>query len=211
MMWVPISAEYVRQLAWQVKWQEEKLKGLADKVDAMEKELDELKKNGTVHVDKIEYKFDQLKVDKLEGTLHIGITPDVGKSIDDLVVNQQTVDLTTDPAQQEQQEQPYMDIRASIDHYLRSELPQSLEALESRHGFPLGPEYRQMIVDDIERQVDSRIRHYLGENGAEQLNSAENRADMLAAVTDKVKRDIRSAIDRHFQMMPREQGGEHEA
>lgn len=202
MMGLPNGFDYVRQLAWQVKWQADRVNELAEKVKALEKEVELLKERGSVHVDRIEYRFDQLKVERLEGALHIGITPEAGKSIGDLVVNQKEVGLTPEP------EQPYADIRADIDAYLRGELPQMIESLETQHRFPLGTNYRQMIVDDIERQVEERIRHYL--NHCPTDESSAEPADVRATVKEKVKRDIRSAVERHFRMFPRGGEGQHE-
>lgn len=206
MMRIPNMSEYIRQLAWQVKWQQEKLNGLNEKMKEMEKAIDELKNRSFVRVDRIEYHFDQLKVEKLEGALHIGIMPDAGKSIEELVVNQQEVGLK--PAQ----EQPHADVRADIDAYLKNELPQAIESLEAECRFPLGADYRQMIVDDIERQVDERIRHYLEhDSDAADGSSDAQQWDIRKRIVEKVKRDIRSAVDRHFRMLPREGGGANEA
>ena len=41
----------------------------------MEQKITELQSRPSVHVEKLEYKFDQLKVEKLEGTLNIGLNP----------------------------------------------------------------------------------------------------------------------------------------
>ncbi|WP_159065828.1 spore germination protein GerPC [Gorillibacterium timonense] len=63
------------QLQQQIAWQTGKIVEL----ESMIKELmNQVEKLGTVpqmKIDKIEYTFDQLKVEKLEGALHIGISP----------------------------------------------------------------------------------------------------------------------------------------
>lgn len=208
MEWMPNISEYVRQLAWQLKWHQDKLNGLSEQVKKMEQELNELKNRGSVHVDRIEYRFDQLKVEKLEGTLHIGITPDAGKSIEDLAVNHQEIDL-----QNETEQQPYADIRQNIDDYLQHELPQAMMSLETEFQFPLGADYRQMIIDDVGRQVDDRIRHYMeqeAKTAGNEANEGRPAPGLRQSVASKVKRDIRAAVERHFRMLPR-RGEEHEA
>src|SRR5690606_9664981 len=54
---------------------QKKLDDTEDVIDQLQTELTELKEQKGVHIGRLEYKFDQLKVETLEGTLNIGLTP----------------------------------------------------------------------------------------------------------------------------------------
>ncbi|MGG1517689.1 spore germination protein GerPC [Paenibacillus oryzisoli] len=60
---------------------------LKQTVDKQQEDLKALKEEKRFHIDKIEYNFDQLKVEKLDGTLTIGISPGTLDQIDDFAVN----------------------------------------------------------------------------------------------------------------------------
>ncbi|RTE07851.1 spore germination protein GerPC [Paenibacillus whitsoniae] len=60
---------------------------LKQTVDKQQEDLKAVKEEKRFHIDKIEYNFDQLKVEKLDGTLTIGISPSTLDQIDDFAVN----------------------------------------------------------------------------------------------------------------------------
>lgn len=64
---------------------------LEHELKRLKDELAELKNKPPIHVDKIEYKFDQLKVESLDGTLNIGLNPTDLNNIDEFAVNNQPV------------------------------------------------------------------------------------------------------------------------
>lgn len=49
-------------------------------------EIEQLKARPPVRVDRIEYAFDQLKIETLDGTLNIGINPSDLSSIEDAAI-----------------------------------------------------------------------------------------------------------------------------
>ena len=67
--------QYLQQLHSIVMKQENKILHLEKAIFQLNKEIQELKQKPAIHVDKMEYKFDQLKVETLEGTLNIGLNP----------------------------------------------------------------------------------------------------------------------------------------
>src|SRR6476620_8565064 len=70
--------------------QDKKIYKLQQHIETLEKKVTELQNRPPVTVERLEYKFDQLKVETLEGTLNIGLNPTDLNSIDDLSVNSQT-------------------------------------------------------------------------------------------------------------------------
>ena len=66
--------------------QDQKIRSLQQKMISMEQKITELQNRPPVHVEKMEYKFDQLKVETLEGTLNIGLNPTDLQGIEDFSV-----------------------------------------------------------------------------------------------------------------------------
>ncbi len=59
---------------------------MQQKIHSLEQKIIELQNRPPVHVEKMEYKFDQLKVETLEGTLNIGLNPADLQNIEDFSV-----------------------------------------------------------------------------------------------------------------------------
>ena len=75
-----------QQLYDYVKWQHQEITNLKASMAELSKEIQKLKDKPSVTVERLEYKFDQLKVETLEGTLNIGLNPSDLNNIDDLSV-----------------------------------------------------------------------------------------------------------------------------
>src|SRR5690242_21184263 len=69
---------------------------LKAKVVQLEATVLELSQRPETKIDKIEYKFDQLKVENLNGTLTIGLNPLQAPTFDDLTVENQQIDIKPD-------------------------------------------------------------------------------------------------------------------
>ena len=66
--------------------QDRMIQHLQKKMKSLEKKVEQLEGRPPVHIDRMEYKFDQLKVETLEGTLNIGLNPSDLQGIEDLSV-----------------------------------------------------------------------------------------------------------------------------
>ncbi|WP_052487711.1 spore germination protein GerPC [Gordoniibacillus kamchatkensis] len=89
----PTWPEYFRRLQAYLQWQTERITELQRTVASLQIELAALKEQKGVRIDRIEYSFDQLKVERLDGTLNIGITPGGLKSIEEFAVNGQSTTI----------------------------------------------------------------------------------------------------------------------
>ena len=78
---------YLYELQYYMMQQDEKIKLLEKRLDTLEKQVAE---NKAPNIEKIEYKFDQLKIEHLAGTLHIGLSPSDLENIEDLAIQQTT-------------------------------------------------------------------------------------------------------------------------
>jgi len=83
---------YIYNLGKYVEYLADKVENLEKQLKNMETDISDLKKQKGTHIDKIEYKFDQLKVETLSGALHIGLVAKSSKEIEDLVLTEMKKD-----------------------------------------------------------------------------------------------------------------------
>src|SRR5690625_980139 len=76
--WQQSVLQYVNELYQSINEQDLRIKQMEQSIEKLLTQIEELKNKESTHIEKIEYKFDQLKVETVEGTLHIGVLP--GKS-----------------------------------------------------------------------------------------------------------------------------------
>lgn len=148
---------------------------------------------------KHEYRFDLLKVEHLQGNLHIGVRPDGnGTDIGELAVDQEPIDLNPDTAEETE---AYRTIHRQIADFFKHEAAEALKAIEQKWAHPLDDAYRQFVLQDVEKQIGERIRHYL-----KQYGDGERDRDMSAGkweqdILDKVKADIIATFDTFVKQM----------
>ncbi|MGN7469997.1 spore germination protein GerPC [Brevibacillus sp. SAFN-007a] len=169
-------------------------------IEELQQDVQDLKEKQVPSVIKNEYKFDLLKVERLEGTLNIGLNPKSNDSgIGDFSINQ-----SMDVPNGEKQTAPLFDrVQKEIYRYLTSDAYQVLERIEEECGYPLNDDYRDFILGDIKKQIDQRIRHYVN-----QLQTDEWEPEQLDAwvekTVQKVKRDIEKTCESFIKNLPRE-------
>lgn len=186
---------FYEQVMAQLRWQAQKIGEFDTELKHLKKELSNAIMQRQIHVDKIEYKFDQLKIETLEGTLNIGISPSGGKQIEEMMVGDKEIELS-DP----EKNQRHQSVKDQIDHYLSSSCMSDIKQLEANHQVILGQAYREAIINDIRNQVDKRIEVYFDNMAHIHKNESENEV-----IFEKVKRDIQTAIERHLKS--KKQGG----
>jgi len=130
----------------------------------------ELEARPVYAIESIQYHFDQLKVEKLEGTLNIGMTapgeegePFSGNgngAIDQLAVPKKQVFPSASKAISPPTAE-YEAIYAEINRYLDTAAPVKLQQLEAEYGIPLDPYHRRIIIEDVRKQMPARIQYYL--------------------------------------------------
>ncbi|WP_138753377.1 spore germination protein GerPC [Paenibacillus sinopodophylli] len=181
--------------------QQEQLDTLHAQVQALCDQIKQLERRPTYNIESIEYHFDQLKVEKLDGTLNIGMTaPGTGDdsfpgSIDQLSVKKPEVFPSAGPSIPSPSAM-YNDIFDEMTRYLNVEAPQALLAYEQELCIPLDPYHRKIIIEDIRKQVPSRIHFYMQkrENSNKSEQTAEDDTAASADVLAKTKRDADAAL-----------------
>ncbi|MFB9330617.1 spore germination protein GerPC [Paenibacillus aurantiacus] len=155
-------------------------------LDELRARLQAAESRPVYHIEKMEYAFDQLKVEKLDGTLNIGMTPpseeyikEIGQLVlpGGLTASGKTPPATGDTAMSGPNQfpsmgassgpgatapqPPYPEIRQQVDMYLNQVAPEKLAQLENEFGIPLDPYHRRLIIDDIRKQMSARIQYYI--------------------------------------------------
>jgi spore germination protein PC len=196
-MYHPELYQYLQQVYHYMKAQHERIKDLEARLDELDDELHILKNERTMKIDKIEYKFDQLKVETLEGTLNIGLTPNVSEAIEQFSVNGEEKEGAP-----EGQEQLFQRIHKEVHHYLNGDVMNEIRNLEEKYRYQLDEPYRQFIIQDIRKQIDRRISFYMN-----QLNRNNQGLDnMEGMVFEKVQKDIHKAIEAFMNNLPKKKG-----
>ncbi|WP_044748768.1 spore germination protein GerPC [Bacillus alveayuensis] len=195
----PFLYDYLMKLQHYLSWQREKIIKLEKKIAKLENELMDIRKRPQTTIEKIEYKFDQLKVETLEGTLNIGLTPSGAETIEDFAVSPEKVIIP--------QPQPIMfrNIQTKVNDYLTNECKDILKNIEERYSHQLDDTYRQFILQDIGRQVDERIRFYIQQkmnNG--QIPASDSSKELEDEICEKVKRDIEQSLELFIKHLPKE-------
>lgn len=194
--------QQIQQLNDYIQHQNEQMKQLNEKMDGLMKEVNALKgKQTEPPVVRNEYRFDLLKVEKLEGTLNIGINPnakDSDSSIDEYSVGQSVSAPSTNDTNPSDL---YEGIQSKVDDYFRGGAYQALGQYEQMYQNPLDEPYRRFIIDDVKKQVDKRIQYYMAKMGSDRSGNKQD------AIFEEVKRDIERTFEAFIKNLPRRDGG----
>jgi len=80
--------QYVQQMSSYIQQQEGRIAQLEKNVQELQQKIKELGEQPPIKIDKIEYKFEQLKIDSLDGTLNIGLNPLTPDNLEDIIINE---------------------------------------------------------------------------------------------------------------------------
>ena len=156
------SMPYSPNIYQMVQMQNERINELERQLMELRNGLNDVKKNGNgSHIERVEYKFDQLKIERLEGTLNIGLTPNTGDdTIDDFSVQQKGITVNSIA---NSHPEALQEIQQQIYQYLDHDCYGLIQSLEQKYQCPLDQQYRQFMVKDVKRQIDQRIHYYLNQ------------------------------------------------
>ena len=183
--------DYSQLLQWvqmTLQIQENRIAALEQTIQKQQEQLKQLKDKPTIQVDKIEYKFDQLKVETLDGTLNIGLNPSDLANIEDFAVQNQSLNTPIHPKAQMQRS---MKIEESIYQYLETELPVVFKETQNQLNVQLDDSYLDFIKQDIQKQLPARIDFHLQSNGALDREGKQNTDE---TIIELIKQEIRKGI-----------------
>lgn len=171
-------------------------------------EVQQLSRKETTYVEKIEYKFDQLKVETVEGTLHIGVLPG-GQHAQSVTNGMGQGEAQAEGMMQESgftggpydlqfsaraQTELFTKAKQRVDQYVKHDLPEYIQLLQHEHSRLLGEQYVSQMVHDIHMQCEGRILYYLN-----QMNLSQNTQAAEDEVVERTMRDIEHAIKQHIE------------
>ena len=179
----------VHQLSAQVSKLEQRIRELEQSNYRLQQALDMLKKNPPIHVERIDYHFDQLKIERLEGTLNIGINPLDPEQIDEIFVQKQGEKFPVDPkALQRLYERLYQ--------FLDRELPPIIEEEKTAIGLKLDQSYTEFIKQDLLKQLKNQIERQLSKRNAKPEPEQEEE------IFETIKRDMVQAVRAFLSQFP---------
>ena len=181
-----------------VQSQKEAISKLENDLTQLQGELLELKQQNPVRIDKIEYNFDQLKIERLDGTLNIGLSPQDLNDIDDFAVNAQPPFAPfLFPAREEFIQQLTDEILNDF-HKNKDGIFSEAERYSSRRA---DGDMRSFITDDLARQLPQRISHYLDQTPP--YNRHDHKLPQVREqILEVIHTDIQNAINRFLQVYP---------
>jgi spore germination protein PC len=181
--------DYSQLLQWvhmTLQAQENRIATLEHTIQKLQEEMEQLKDKPSIRVDKIEYKFDQLKVETLDGTLNIGLNPSDLANIEDFAVENQSLNTPIHPKAQMQRS---MKIEESVYQYLETELPALFKETQNQLNIRLDDSYLDFIKQDILKQLPARIEYHI--QNTREHESEQNTEDTIIQL---IKQEIRKGV-----------------
>jgi spore germination protein PC len=189
--------QYLQWLQSYIQSQEQRIASLEKMIGSMRNQLKQLHQKQAIHVDRIEYKFDQLKVETLEGTLTIGLNPNDLAGIEDFAVQKQNLSTPLSPNAPMKRT---IKIEEAIYHYLETELPLLLEETQARLAIPPNESYLSFIKDDIIKQLPNRIDFHL--KSFQQQNHSIDPNSVDEQIIELIKQEIRNGVSVFLSHLP---------
>ncbi|MDP4103620.1 MAG: spore germination protein GerPC [Bacillota bacterium] len=196
-------SQYIQWLQQCVQSQDKRIAQLEQLIKQMAADIKQLKDKPPIHVGTIEYKFDQLKVETVEGTLNIGLNPTDLQGIEDLAIKQAGMNYPVDPKGQMQRS---MEIEEAIYNYLETDLPNIITDTQTKLNIQPNEAYLSFIKEDIKKQLPSRIDFHL-KAAAAQNRTEENDNVILENIMNAIKQEIHNGVLTFFQHLPENMKG----
>lgn len=196
---------YLQQFHETIQRQEQRIQTLEGTVAQLKLELEELKDKPKINVEKIEYKFDQLKVETLEGTLNIGLNPSDLQGIDSLEVPQAGAQPQDSNIEPKGQFRNIVELEEEVYSRLESELPSLVANAEVRVNQKLDEQYFDFIKEDIKLQVPARVQHHLRQ--APFLGDEQQRDSWKQTVIEKLLKEMENGICTFINNLPNNMKG----
>ncbi|MDM5226650.1 spore germination protein GerPC [Cytobacillus sp. NJ13] len=192
---------YLQQLHAFVEAQEKRIRSLEAAVKKLQEETEVLKSRPPMQVDRIEYKFDQLKVESLEGTLNIGLNPSELQNIEDFAVDNKNIKAPISPNNHMKRT---MEIEDAIYQYLESKLPEIVASVQQKLNVNVDDSYIAFIKEDIKKQLPNRIDFYLKQQQSANRSTQENNNEVIIEL---IKKEIQNGVHAFISHLPENMKG----
>jgi len=190
--------QYIKRLHLFVEHQSKKIGKLEKMILDMQQEIASLKERPPVQIGNIEYKFDQLKVETLEGTLNIGLNPSDLNEIDDFSVDQKAVNVPIPPKQLFKRT---IELETTLYQYLETDLEQIYRDAQTNLEITVDDSYFTFIKDDIKKQLSGRVAYHLKELSSTSRGE-ELSPEINAKVIELLKQEIQNGVFLFLKNLP---------
>lgn len=188
--------QYTTQMKAYLDAQSKRIASLEAELTTLKETLKKVPTEPSVTIEKIEYKFDQLKIERLDGTLNIGLNPGHLAELEEFSVNGQQAAYPV-PFPKQLRDQLTRQIEQEITAYVEKELPTIISGIEGEFNIQSQGEYLEFIRQDLFKQLHERIHHYLNQFPYNEQNERNN--DYKERVVEQIKTDIIQAVRSFFQ------------
>jgi spore germination protein PC len=171
-----------------------KLYQMTDQLANLQKQLDDIKNKPPLH---IEYHFDQLKVNRLEGTLNVGLSPQGIPGIESFETPDPSCwKVTTDKP--EDDDVPIRNLQNDMAAYMIDNAANVLTSMEQQFGIQLDEDHRKRIIEDVKNQLNERVHYYAKTNPYPSKGTDEERQKWNGSIKEKTQRDIHGAFSAYL-------------
>lgn len=195
--------QYMKELHIFIESQAKKIKKLESSVTELQQEVANLKARPPVQVGNIEYKFDQLKVETLDGTLNIGLNPSDLEGITDFTVDNKNIQTPNNSSPKKLFKRS-MEIENEVRDYLESQLPEIYQETKDKLQMTIDDAYYQFIREDILKQLPNRVQTHLSN-----LKDGERETDehTKQIVVENMKKEIQQGVYLFLEQVHKQTGG----
>ena len=191
--------QIIQSIQAYVYQQDRKIRRLQKKIASLEQKVTELQNRPPIKVERMEYKFDQLKVETLEGTLNIGLNPTDLQGIEDFSISNQNGTLAP-----KERMTMFTEIEGSIRQYLDTNLNQIMTNAGQQLQFEVDDTYREFILQDITKQLPGRIEYYLNQPLRSENESLQKQKERIV---EQMKKEIDYGVLTFLQNLPENMKG----
>ncbi|WP_068676613.1 spore germination protein GerPC [Oceanobacillus sp. Castelsardo] len=167
------------------------IQNLESRMKTLEDQVRQLKSNQNqdpmdrVNIEKVEYKFDQLKIETLSGSLHIGLSPENLEQIEDFALGQTNSTAQGLPSFNQK-------LCTDLNNWLQQSGPSMIDSLANTHERTIDSSHQSLLLQDIQKQLPNRISYY--KEQAEKNNATSNDQEFENFIKTKVKEEIQHSL-----------------
>ncbi|WP_010529901.1 germination protein GerPC [Lentibacillus jeotgali] len=174
--------QYFYNLYQYINEQDRKIRSLENRLEHLENDTNQHQKQS---VEKIEYNFDQLKIENLNGTLHIGLSPEDLEGVDDF-----SVPKTGKSSLQQQ-------LTADLNRYLDKHGEQIIFDIAAQRHVSKDDVDPKILIEDMAKQLPDRIAFY--ENEVKRNNQGLSEDQLKNHISDSIKREIHHSLNKYME------------
>ncbi|MCI1592955.1 spore germination protein GerPC [Heyndrickxia oleronia] len=193
---------HIQKLYQYIQYQQKKLSQFEKMINKLSKEIDALKDKPPINVERLEYKFDQLKIERLDGTLNIGINPADLNNIEDMEIPtpQMQPNFITNPAFKQ-------NLLGRLGQYISKDVNSVIHDTEQQLGYRLDTKYRDFIIEDLQKQLPQRVDYFINILAGENHGNV-TQEELLNQVFARLKADIDQAVYMFISKLPNNMNGD---